>query len=95
MECVENEHMNLKCNVEEGDMFAVSVHLHNIKSIANSTVADDVIISAHEERKLIFTSLLDQDIDDKTRKPKSGSETCRIKIMTEIVNLREMKKNDE
>ena len=95
MECVENEHMNLKCDIDEGDMFAVSVLLHNIKAIANSTVAEDVIISAHEERKLIFTSLLDQDIDEKTHKPKAGTETCRIKIMTEIVNLREMKKNDE
>lgn len=91
MECVENEYMNLHCDIEEGDLFAMSVLLHNIKAIANSTVADDIRISADEEKKLVFTAYLDQEVDDKTRKPKENTETCRIKILTEIVNRREEK----
>ncbi len=95
LECVENSHMDLYCEVEEGDVFAVSVLLQNIKAIANSTVAEDLRISAHEEKKLIFTAYLDQDIDEKTQKPKLDTETCRIKILTEIVNLRDTKNNDD
>jgi hypothetical protein len=94
MVCLETDHMNLKCDVEEGDVFAVSVLLHNIKAIANSTVAEDITISAHEDHRLIFTAYLDQDVDDTTRKPKLGTETCRIKILTDIVDLRS-EKNDE
>ena len=103
----ETDHMNLKCEIEEGDVFAVSVLLHNIKAIANSAVADDITISADEENKLIFTALLDQDTEEVeikdpkdpkkkklVRRIKAGSETCRIKILTKVVDLRE-KNNEE
>jgi Proliferating cell nuclear antigen, N-terminal domain len=95
MDVVETDYMNLKCEIEEGDVFAVSILLDNIKAIANSNAADDITISAHEDKKIIFTALLDQDIDEKTRKPKLGTETCKIKILTEIVNLREEKKEED
>lgn len=79
--------INLVANIEEDDMFAMSVLLQNLKPIAKSIVADKITITAHEELPLIFTSLLDEDIDEDTRKPIPNTEVCRIKILTEIVNL--------
>lgn len=81
--------INLVANIDDGDLFAVSVLLQNLKPISNSTVADKIKISAHEKHRLIFTSLLDQQIDETTNKPIEGTEVCIIKILTEIVNFKD------
>lgn len=79
--------INLVTDIAEGDLFAVSVLLQNLKPISNSTVADKIKISAHENHRLIFTSLLDQQIDESTNRPVEGTEVCIIKILTEIVSF--------
>jgi hypothetical protein len=79
--------ISLVANIPEGEMFAVSVLLHNLKPISTSTVADKIKVSAHENYKLIFTSLLDQEIDEDTNKPIEGTEACVIKILTDIVDF--------
>jgi hypothetical protein len=79
--------INLVANITEGDLFAVSVLLQNLKPISNSTVADKIKISAHENHRLMFTSLLDQQIDESSNKPIDGTEVCIIKILTEIVSF--------
>ena len=83
----DSKKISLVANIEEDDLFAVSVLLQNLKPISTSTVADKIKISAHENYRLIFTSLIDQEIDNDTNKPIEGTEVCVIKILTEIVNF--------
>lgn len=79
--------ISLVADIPDGDLFAVSVLLQNLKPISTSTVAENIKISAHENYRLIFTSLLDQEIDEDTNKPNDGTEVCVIKILTEIVDF--------
>jgi len=79
--------INLKTDIPEGDLFAVSVLLQHLKPISTSTVSEKIKIAAHESHRLIFTSLLDQKMDEETNKPIDGTEVCTIKILTEIVDF--------
>jgi len=79
--------INLVSTIPDGDLFAVSVLLQNLKPISTSTVSEKIKIAAHEEHRLIFTSLLDQKMDEDTGKPIPDTEVCTIKILTEIVDF--------
>jgi len=79
--------INLVAEIAEDDLFAVSVLLQNLKPISTSTVADKIKISVHENYRMIFTSLLDQEIDEDTNKPVEGTEVCVVKILTETVDF--------
>jgi hypothetical protein len=87
--------INLKTDIPEGDLFAVSILLQHLKPISTSTVSDKIKVAAHENHRLIFTSLLDQKIDEDTNKPIEGTEVCTIKILTEIVNFDESDEEEE
>ena len=77
--------INLKSNINSGEIFSTSVYLDHIKPLAGSLISDTIHISACVGEKLIFTSLLDQD-ENPSKEKIQGSERCEIKILTKIVD---------
>ena len=77
--------INLKSNIHTGEIFSTSVYLDHIKPLAGSLISDTIQISASIDKKLIFTSLLDQD-ENPSKEKIAGSERCEIKILTKIVD---------
>ena len=94
-----SKNINLVSRIEELGipLFSVSVKLPNIRPIANSQVSDKIKISAGEVDRLIFTIVLDQEEDLENKGFKPGTEVCRIKILTDIINFNDdnEKKNED
>jgi len=75
--------INLISLIGEKDIFSTSVCLDHIKPLAGSLITDTIQISADINKRLIFTALLDHDIDNNKKKI-YGTEKCKIKIITEL-----------
>lgn len=78
--------VDLQCTAN--DIFAASVHVQRLKSVAAAVcvIADKVQVSVHEEKKITFTCLMDSDTN--AGKAVVGTETCRVQILTSIVDVR-------
>ncbi len=77
--------INLISHVEENDVFSVSVQLARIKSLVSSIIAKNIIVSVDENKPIIFTMNLDEDIEptpDKKTIP--NTEKAYIKIVTNL-----------
>jgi len=80
-----SDRINLKANIEESAIFAVSLYLDHIKSVASTSITNEIHIYADKDRDVVFMFLLDQDelCDKKTKIQET--ERARIYIATSIV----------
>jgi hypothetical protein len=78
--------IHLNSNIKENTIFAVSLYLEHIKSVASTTITESVRIYADKERDTIFMFLLDQDehCNDLQQKKINESEKAKIYITTSI-----------
>jgi len=76
--------INLISNLNNDDVFSVTVTLSRIKSLVSSIIAPSIHISADENGPLIFTLNLDESLNEKTKLPLPRSERACIKIVTSI-----------
>lgn len=80
----DNKHIKLRSNMQEGDIFASTVYLDNIKGLSSSLISDTIEISADPDRNLILTSYLDHDITDE-KKIVPNTEKAILKFVVDIV----------
>lgn len=78
--------IKLDSKVPKGELFIAPVYISDIKSVFNCIIADDIHISADKYKRIIFTSYLDIQTQGKESIP--GSQTCTIKIMTNLVEFK-------
>lgn len=78
----------LRSLIDPGEIFSTSVYLDHVKPLASSLIAETIHISACVGKKIIFTALLDQDLDLNDKEKKPNTERCEIKVITDIVKAR-------
>jgi hypothetical protein len=81
-----SDKIKLRCNMGDADIFSTSVYTDYIKSFSTVALSDVIEISADQNRHLIFTSYLDNDITD-DKKVVSGTERCVLKVLIELVRV--------
>lgn len=80
----DSEKIKLRCDMGDMDIFSTSVYTEYIKAFSATLLSDSVEISADQNRHLIFTSYLDNDITvDKKIIP--GTERCQLKVLIDLV----------
>lgn len=80
----DSEKIKLRCDMGDMDIFSTSVYTEYIKAFSATLISDSVEISADQNRHLIFTSYLDNDITaDKKIIP--GTERCQLKVLIDLV----------
>lgn len=85
----DNKQIDLKSNVEEGDVFSASVYVSNVKPFASAVITDYIRWSVDRDRPMIFTCLLDAELSDEKKKiPKEGTEVAMLKVVTKIIDYR-------
>lgn len=72
----DSEKINLKSDVDENDIFTVSVNIDYIKPFSNSTIGEDVFIAVHQTSKISFMTQLDKN---------DLGYAAYVKIFTEII----------
>lgn len=78
--------IDLKTNVEEGDIFSASVYISNIKHFSNANIMPTFKLSVDRKNPMIFTVLLDNDIGPDKKTPIPNTEACVIKVTASIIN---------
>lgn len=82
--------INLVSNTKKNEIYSTSVYLKNLKAFASALVTTNIEIAIHEKKPIIFTANLDQEIGP-DKKPIPGTEVCQIKVITNIIDLRDRK----
>ena len=83
--------INLVSTIGPDDMFSTSFYLSYVKPLAGALISDVIQISAHKSHRLIFTAHLDRKLTGKV--PIPGTESCRVKVLTEVIDLRSDMRN--
>lgn len=79
--------INLISHVDENDVFSAVVQLDRIKSLVSSIIAKNIVVSVDENKPIIFTMNLDEDVEPTpNKKIIPGSEKAYIKIVTQLDN---------
>lgn len=78
--------IGLQSTVGKDDFFSTSVCLNTIKPLAAALIADDLKISIDTYNPMIFTALLERQVEDKAYKV--DSQTCLIRVLSPVIDFR-------
>lgn len=81
--------IKLQTTVGPEDRFRTSFYLNYVKPLAGALISDYIQISAHKSERLIFTAHLDRAQTEK-KQPIPGTESCRIYVLTEVINRQKL-----
>jgi hypothetical protein len=82
--------INLVSTIED-DLFSATVYLSYLKALANALIADDLHIAVAKYDYMVFTAYLDSEYEDSQSGSKKDSETCIIRVFTQIIDFRNLK----
>ena len=78
------EKIGLKEDIQDDNIFAVSLYLEHIKTVATTAITNEINIYADKDKDVVFLFYLDQD-EQYNEKKILKSEKARIYILTPII----------